>query len=718
MYVSYHHLHLPLSSHADCMFNNPRTLQFARLRQRIEQCHQAALAAASAPAATAVAAAAVADAAKKGRENAALPPAARILGLHLEGPFISPERVGAHAMHNLAAPADGLASLSARYSLEDAQWHTGDVRIVTLAPELPGAFSAIHALSSAGVVPSIGHTNADIRCADAAVDRGACLITHLFNAMSAFHHRDPGVVGLLGRMPGRAAAARRQAALKDRSASSSGSSNSNSNSNAAGVASGHCDAEPAQARTGSQVERQTALPERQVADAPQSSSLFQRRRSLAATAGVWVGAPAITLSADPPQLAADDDPHRSHGGEPADNALVPAGAAAALAGSSASGGRMHASRPPSPYEEGYSAASGGLLATKLAPAADDTVGFAAALSAKLAGPHAAAQLAAATAPPPAGAVAGTDGRRATVHPSFHMGSSATTAINSVPACVPGGSGGSVVVGGGGVTSGLASPMTLVTAGAGGVPNGAPASLLPAHGKVKVSPWSPPPFFAPAPGAALPAARGGTPTADTMTAVQAAASAAAHHASSLSHDRPYYSIIVDGVHCHPYAVTVAYETHPRGLICVTDAIRAMGLPVGRHRLGEMDVELYHGMEDGHYEGLHAVIAGTSTLAGAVVPLDKCVRNLRAYTDCSAEHAVDCVTRHPAKLLRLDNVLGNLGTGCWADMVLLDDELHVVQTYLAGQLVWAAPLSCSAHARRLDSACGGAAATVLSPAPADG
>ena len=52
----------------------------------------------------------------------------------------------------------------------------------------------------------------------------------------------------------------------------------------------------------------------------------------------------------------------------------------------------------------------------------------------------------------------------------------------------------------------------------------------------------------------------------------------------SHGRPFYSLIVDGVHAHPYAVALAYETHPAGLILVTDAMQAMGLPVGRHTLG--------------------------------------------------------------------------------------------------------------------------------------
>jgi len=144
--------------------------------------------------------------------------------------------------------------------------------------------------------------------------------------------------------------------------------------------------------------------------------------------------------------------------------------------------------------------------------------------------------------------------------------------------------------------------------------------------------------------------------------------------------------VDGVHCHPYAVCTALRTHPDGCILVTDAMKALGLPVGRHTLGELDVDIFHGTEDGHYEGLHAVLAGTATLAGAVVPLDVCVRNLRAFTQCSVPQALAAVTTHPAALLRLDGTLGCLAVGAWADMVLLDDELRVLHTFLAGQLVF--------------------------------
>lgn len=151
-------------------------------------------------------------------------------------------------------------------------------------------------------------------------------------------------------------------------------------------------------------------------------------------------------------------------------------------------------------------------------------------------------------------------------------------------------------------------------------------------------------------------------------------------------QPFYSLIADGVHVHPYAVTMAASTHPDGLILVTDAMQAMGLPPGRHSLAGLQVDIFHGEDDGHYGGPHAVLAGTTTLAGAVVPLDECLRNLVAFTRCPVPAALAAVTTHPAALLGLSNELGSLRTGAWADLVILDHGLNVQHTLLAGQLAW--------------------------------
>jgi N-acetylglucosamine-6-phosphate deacetylase len=113
---------------------------------------------------------------------------ARAIGVHLEGPYLSPKRAGTHDPAALRAPSIGEA---------DAWLGAGDVRIVTLAPELPGAVALIEWFVSRGVLVAIGHTNATWGEADAAIAAGARLGTHLFNAMRPFHHRDPGVAGRL-----------------------------------------------------------------------------------------------------------------------------------------------------------------------------------------------------------------------------------------------------------------------------------------------------------------------------------------------------------------------------------------------------------------------------------------------------------------------------------------------------------------------------------------
>jgi N-acetylglucosamine-6-phosphate deacetylase len=110
------------------------------------------------------------------RADGRLLPAARVLGLHLEGPFIALEKRGAHKPEHVRAPGDaGAGALAAVYG-PHADWAGGGVRLVTLAPELPGAAAALGALAARGVVACIGHTSADIRAADAAVSGGARMV--------------------------------------------------------------------------------------------------------------------------------------------------------------------------------------------------------------------------------------------------------------------------------------------------------------------------------------------------------------------------------------------------------------------------------------------------------------------------------------------------------------------------------------------------------------
>jgi N-acetylglucosamine-6-phosphate deacetylase len=113
-----------------------------------------------------------------------------VVGVHLEGPYLSPERAGAHNRRHLRSPdLDDLARL--------VDLAEGSLRMVTLAPELPGAPEAIRMLARENIVAAIGHTDADYDCARRAVDDGARAATHLFNGMPPLAHRAPGAVGAL-----------------------------------------------------------------------------------------------------------------------------------------------------------------------------------------------------------------------------------------------------------------------------------------------------------------------------------------------------------------------------------------------------------------------------------------------------------------------------------------------------------------------------------------
>lgn len=114
------------------------------------------------------------------------PDAATPLGIHLEGPFL--ELAGAHDAHALVEPTAQRVD-----RLVDAC--AGTLRLVTLAPGLPGAVEAVARLRKAGVAVAFGHARSTQRFLDC-VRAGATVVTHLFNAMSGIHHRDPGIVGL------------------------------------------------------------------------------------------------------------------------------------------------------------------------------------------------------------------------------------------------------------------------------------------------------------------------------------------------------------------------------------------------------------------------------------------------------------------------------------------------------------------------------------------
>jgi N-acetylglucosamine-6-phosphate deacetylase len=113
-----------------------------------------------------------------------------VAGIHLEGPFLSAARCGAHDPAILCPPEH-----TAVTKLLDAG--KGTIRMITVAPELEGAVAAVHQLVDAGVLAAIGHTDATEAQVRPAVDAGASVATHLFNGMRPLHHREPGPIGAL-----------------------------------------------------------------------------------------------------------------------------------------------------------------------------------------------------------------------------------------------------------------------------------------------------------------------------------------------------------------------------------------------------------------------------------------------------------------------------------------------------------------------------------------
>jgi len=113
-----------------------------------------------------------------------------LAGIHLEGPWLSPRYAGAHDPDLLTSPTPQAVDAL----LEAGRGH---VRMVTVAPELEGGLDAVRRLSGAGVLAAIGHTDATYDIACAALEAGAGVGTHLFNAMRGLHHREPGPIAAL-----------------------------------------------------------------------------------------------------------------------------------------------------------------------------------------------------------------------------------------------------------------------------------------------------------------------------------------------------------------------------------------------------------------------------------------------------------------------------------------------------------------------------------------
>jgi len=140
---------------------------------------------------------------------------------------------------------------------------------------------------------------------------------------------------------------------------------------------------------------------------------------------------------------------------------------------------------------------------------------------------------------------------------------------------------------------------------------------------------------------------------------------------------FYGLISDGIHTHPTALRIAQRSHPDGIILVTDAIAALGLSPGLHKLGTMDIMIGEKT---------AKIVGTDTLAGSICSMDRCIRHFKTGSGCSAVVALEAATLHPAQLLGITNEKGTLDYTTDADFVFLTDTLEVEATFIAGEPVW--------------------------------
>ncbi|CAH1777384.1 unnamed protein product [Owenia fusiformis] len=140
---------------------------------------------------------------------------------------------------------------------------------------------------------------------------------------------------------------------------------------------------------------------------------------------------------------------------------------------------------------------------------------------------------------------------------------------------------------------------------------------------------------------------------------------------------FFGIISDGIHTHPAALRIAHRVHPLGLVLITDAIPALGLEKGTHRIGQQVMEIKNNK---------AVIAGTDILCGSIGSMNECVQHFFESTECTQIEALECATLHPAQLLKITDSKGTLDYNTDADFILLNDKLDVLANYIDGQLVW--------------------------------
>jgi N-acetylglucosamine-6-phosphate deacetylase len=151
------------------------------------------------------------------------------------------------------------------------------------------------------------------------------------------------------------------------------------------------------------------------------------------------------------------------------------------------------------------------------------------------------------------------------------------------------------------------------------------------------------------------------------------------AGLMSTGKCYYSIIPDGIHLHPSVVTLCMRANPRKCIFITDSIELAGLPDGVHpghgQIPQRQLK----------QGNKVTIEGTDTLIGSCCTLDECVRNAVAFSGCGLAEAAQCATENIADMMG-ESKRGKLEPGRRADFAILDEEGHVLETWIKGDKVW--------------------------------
>uniref|UniRef100_A0A0N5BAN6 N-acetylglucosamine-6-phosphate deacetylase n=1 Tax=Strongyloides papillosus TaxID=174720 RepID=A0A0N5BAN6_STREA len=135
---------------------------------------------------------------------------------------------------------------------------------------------------------------------------------------------------------------------------------------------------------------------------------------------------------------------------------------------------------------------------------------------------------------------------------------------------------------------------------------------------------------------------------------------------------FYGIICDGIHTHPSAIKLAHQANSNGLLIVSDAMAALGMGDGIHRLGDQTISVKNN---------HATVDGTNITAGSVASIPSCVKTLQNITNCSLSSALQSASFKAAKLLGISNMIGDLSKiGSNGDFILVDEDVNVHCTFI--------------------------------------